>query len=127
MVTTNKTDPVRIKPDNRRFFVIRSSDELIGDENKPYFTALHKLINDVNVVKTCYEYFINLKGLEHFMAIPVPVTEYQTDMQESAISPVRKWLYDFVCEKITEKDVAVKNLSKYFFDRFNNWCQEGKI
>eukprot|EP01041_Mallomonas_annulata_P015134 gene15134-32098_t len=54
LITSNKEIPV--KP-GRRTVLIRSSDELIG--NKEYFDDLYKIINDVNVQKTFYEYLKN--------------------------------------------------------------------
>ena len=78
--TTNKLDPIKTTQDDRRNLIIRSSDELIG--NKEYFANMYdNLLSNVNVIKTCYEYFKKLPNLKTFNNIQIPHTEYQDNLK----------------------------------------------
>lgn len=68
LITTNNEDPIASKKDDRRNLIIRASDETIGDEN--YFTRLFDSIDDVNVLKTFYEYLIHLSDIDIFTNYP---------------------------------------------------------
>jgi phage/plasmid-associated DNA primase len=123
LITTNNEDPITTRKDDRRNLIIRSSDEKIGD--KIYFNDLHEYINNQDIVKTCFEYFINLDGLNSFNTIKVPIVEYQQDMQEASISPIEAWLKDFIFENRNRK--TVKLTSKELFGMFNLWCTESNV
>ena len=90
IITTNKEEPIASTKDDRRNLVIRCSDEKIKD--KDYFVQLNKYLDDVNVVKTCYEYFKSIEGLDAFGKIPIPSTEYQDDLKELSISPIERFI-----------------------------------
>jgi hypothetical protein len=89
LITTNNEDPITTKNDDRRNLVIRSSDEKKGD--KEYFKIIHDLLKDVDVIKTYYEYFMNIPDVDVFYNIPVPVTEYQNDMKEISLPAIERW------------------------------------
>lgn len=120
MITTNKEDPITSKKDDRRNLIIRSSDEKIGD--KPYFNDLRQLINDDDVVKTCYEYFKSIEGLDKFGDIPMPITSYQQDIKEASLSPIEVWFKDYVISNsnyVDKSGIAIKNiLSVELFQSF---------
>ncbi|CAN0389370.1 unnamed protein product, partial [Ectocarpus fasciculatus] len=56
IITTNNEDPIPTSADDRRNFIIRSSDELIG--NKEYFTKIYELISDPDVVRSFADYLM---------------------------------------------------------------------
>jgi len=64
IISTNKVDPKATSKDDKRNLIIRCSDELVN--NKIYFDKLHHLLDDVNVIRTCYEYLKNLPDLDKF-------------------------------------------------------------
>ena len=123
LITTNNEDPITTRKDDRRNLIIRSSDEKRGD--KEYFKQIHEYISDVNVVKTCYEYFFNLDNLQNFNKIPVPIVEYQQDMQDVAMCPIEKWIRDFTF--IHKKSKIIHLTGKDSFDSFNTWCDDNKV
>ena len=55
--TTNSKDPLPTSKDDRRFNLIRSSDEKIGDTE--YFDRLHAAVNDPDTLKQLYVYFMS--------------------------------------------------------------------
>jgi hypothetical protein len=54
IITSNSEDPISSSKNDRRNLIIRSSDKLVGD--KAYFEDLYALLEDVNAMKSCYEY-----------------------------------------------------------------------
>lgn len=114
--TTNSEDPMHTKKDDRRFWIVRSSDELIG--NKDYFDDLGKLIEDDNAIASMFYYFSTLEGAKEFGKLPRPLTEYQQNIQEANISVPERWLRDYV-SNITENEIEMTG--KQTFQMFQQW------
>ena len=108
--TTNNEDPVYTDSNDRRFLVIRSSDEKIGDLE--YFDHLNKIIEDKNVSKTCYEYFKNLPGIKEFPTLPCPISKYHEDIKESN-EPILKTFLRHLCSTTTEKELCLSSAKMY--------------
>jgi len=119
LVTTNGED----WEVNRRNWIIRASDEKIND--KVYFKNLRDIIEDVDVVKTCFEYFMNIEGTDKFNEIPIPETEYQNELKEANRPIIEQWLYDFVIEHNDQQEVIL--LGKDIFTHFCSWKDKNKI
>lgn len=121
IITTNNDEPINTTKDDRRKVIIRSSDELIG--NKEYFTKVNdELLTDVNVIKTCYEYFKNLDGLDKFLSIPLPTTEYQEDLKMLDINYIEEWIKYYVNEfDDSDEDNIVQLSSQEVYKLFSNW------
>jgi len=118
--TTNGEDPWKTTKDDRRNVIIKSSDELIGDV--VYFNNINDLLDDVNVIKTCYEYFKSIPDMENFNKLERPVTDYQKDMQELSVSPIENWIKSFTIENYYQEEV--KHLGKKYFELFKEWCKK---
>ena len=86
IITTNKEEPINVSTDDRRNFVIRASDEMIG--NKEYFTQLNELLDNPTTIKTCYEFFKSVPDVINFHKFIIPKTEYNKDLQVMTISPI---------------------------------------
>ena len=80
IITTNSTEPINTSKDDRRNLIIRCSDDLIN--NKKYFNKLYEYLEDINVIRTCYDYFKNLEGLATFNNLPIPKTSYQNELKK---------------------------------------------
>jgi hypothetical protein len=122
--TTNHEDPLKTSKDDRRNWIVRSSDELLG--NVEYFTKMNEYLADVNVLKTCYEHFKSIPGMKDFNKLPIPVTEYQQDMKEMNMSPIESWLKSFTLEHYYDK-TNPELLGKEQYDLFNEWCRKCNI
>jgi hypothetical protein len=123
IITTNSDDPIETGYDDRRFLIIRSSDEKVGDS--AYFTRLMDHINDDNVIVACREYFTSLEGLDRFHSEKLPTTAYQDNLRENSFSPVELWVRDVVCSW-TKKDVYTLSC-KELYDSFMRFCGENGI
>ena len=120
IATTNNEDPMKTQKDDRRNFIMRSSDELIG--NKDYFNKMYLLLDDVNVIKTCYEYFKSIPDMDKFNKLELPSSDYQNDMKELSISPIENWLKAYVLDNYYETEIEL--LGKALFDSFKEWCKK---
>jgi len=121
--TTNNNDPVSVSKNDRRNCVIRASDELLG--NSAYFNKLYELLEDVNVIKTCYEYFKTLPSADKFNSLEIPHTSYHEEMSSLSISPIESWMRDYTEEFYNPLSNAVGNTVKVqsssCFEMFNEW------
>ena len=120
IITTNNEDPLTTSKDDRRNWVVKSSNELIG--NTEYFNKIYALLDDVNVIKTCYEYFKNITGIDEFKEIPIPRTSYQEDMKDLSVSPIEKWIIAYTCENYNETEKEI--LGSQMYSLFNTWCEK---
>jgi hypothetical protein len=121
IVTTNNEDPITTKSDDRRNLVIRTSDELKG--NDEYFKKMNEMINDVNVVKTFYEYLKNIPNMENFREIPLPQTEHQNEMKEMNMDIEERWVRDMVSTRETDFEMSGSENFRSFMD----FCLENGI
>ena len=121
LITTNNEDPIKTSVDDRRNLIIRASDEVCG--NKAYFSKLYKLLDDVNVIRTCYDYFNSIPNLEQFHELDTPKTEHQTNLAKLSLTPPEQFLID-LCSK---KEGIVEILSKDLYDQFMSFTIDHNI
>ena len=118
IITSNSEEPISSSKDDRRNLIIRSSDELIGD--KDYFNDLYGLLDDVDAMKSCYEYFKSIPDMDKFGHIPMPKTEYQEDIKQASVSPIELWLIDFAKTHAGSEELSVSASAQY--TQFMEWC-----
>ncbi len=118
ITTTNKEEPLNSSAGDRRNLIIRSSDEKKGDYT--YFDIIHGYLEDIDVIRTCYDYFKNIPGMSNFKDIPIPQTEYQSNLKEISKSPIHQWLESFTREHYNEEEIEL--LGSEIYERFKHWC-----
>jgi hypothetical protein len=123
IITTNNSEPINTSHDDRRNLIIRSSDERSGD--KEYFKHLHTILEDVNVVKTCYEYFKSIPDMDRFHALEIPKTEHQSNLKQLSVSPIEQWLEAFTLANFEEESVEM--LGSEACQKFKSWCAENGV
>jgi putative DNA primase/helicase len=89
--TTNNEDTFRTHPKDRRNLMIECHDVL----DAAYFERLQGFMNDINVMKTVYEYFKALPDVDKFITMKKPTTQYQNNMRQLSKSPILLWLENF--------------------------------
>jgi hypothetical protein len=122
IITTNKEDPINTSQDDRRNLIIRSSDELI--ENKEYFIKLNLLLEDITVIRTCYDYFKNIKNLDKFGSLPLPKTNYQENLKLLNYSIPEQFLINF-CSYNNDDVIEMTSLELY--NLFINFVESNNI
>lgn len=125
ITTTNNEDPIKTSDDDRRNLIIRSSDEKKGDS--AYFSKLHNYLDDINVIRTCYDYFKHVKGVDKFGDIPMPQTGHQINMKELSKSPIEQWLKCFVMENLDTEQEIIELLGSEIYERFKSWCSKNGV
>jgi len=125
IITTNKEDPIKTTEDDRRTIIIRSSDEKIGD--KDYFNKINKYLDDINVIRTCYDYFKSITGLENFHSSPKPQTEYQKNLKQLSRSPIELWLEDFTRRQSFLGKDKVERIGTETFGDFEDWRKTNNV
>jgi hypothetical protein len=119
IISTNNEEPVNTSKEDRRKFIIRCSDELIG--NKEYFNNLYEYLDDENVIKTCYEYFKSIPDMDNFNKIPVPITEHHKNLMEFSMSPIELWLRDYSFQNQHNSSVT-ELTAESALEKFRDWC-----
>jgi putative DNA primase/helicase len=125
ITTTNKEEPINSTNGDRRNLIIRSSDEKKGDYI--YFETMHKYLEDNNVIRTCYDYFKGFEGMDKFKDIPIPVTEYQTNLKELSKSPIEQWLESFTREHMNDPKECIELLGTEIYELFKDWSNSNGI
>lgn len=123
MVSTNKEEPMNTNKDDRRKFMVRCSDELIG--NKDYFNKIYEYLADDNVIKTIYEYFKSIPDMDKFNKLPLPITEYHNELIEYSKCPIERWLEDFTYKNQNRDFIELK--SESILEKFNEWCADNGV
>lgn len=119
IMATNNDDPMPTSTDDRRNLIIRSSDELIG--NTEYFTELYGSIADINVIKTCYEYFKNLPDIASWDFRQIPETEHQEALKTISISVPEQYVEHLVRSNLTS--TSYYRAISVLYTEFNEWCK----
>jgi hypothetical protein len=125
IVTTNKGEPLNSSKGDRRNLIIRSSDEKKGDS--AYFQVLHSYLDDINVIRTCYDYFKSIPDMDKFKDIPLPHTEYQENLKELSRSPIELWLESWTREQLNNDVQSIELLGSEVFELFKQWCTDNGV
>ena len=110
LMMTNKDDGgIVTTKDDRRKFMVRCSDSLIG--NKQYFDLFYEKIDNINIIRTFYDY---IKSIEVERKLPNPPSnEYQDTLKELSINPIEVWLQQHSVEMI---DKIKNNEGEWLFN-----------
>ncbi len=77
-------------------------------------------MDDIDVIRTCYDYFKSISGMDKFKDIPIPQTNYQNNLKELSRSPIELWLESFTRDN-NDKD-EVELLGNEIYELFTSWC-----
>jgi hypothetical protein len=82
-------------------------------------------LDDVNVIRTAFDYFKSIKNLDKFNEIPIPQTEYQNNLKLLDSTPPEQFLKSFA---MINKGVEMVELTgKEIFNQFTKWCAENHV
>ena len=123
ITTTNREEPLNSSRGDRRNLIIRSSDEKKGDYE--YFNRLHKYLDHVDIIRTCYDYFKGIPDMDRFGDLPIPETSYHANLKELSKSPIEQWLESFVRENSDNEEVEL--YGNEIYNLFCEWCVNNGI
>ena len=75
-------------------------------------------MDDVNVIKSFFNYLKTIEGMDKFDKIDIPITEYQNDLQQLSRSPIELFVRSMVENADEEGEEEIKFTSKELYDRF---------
>ena len=129
IITTNNTDPINIADSNRRFWITRCSDRRIGDVD--YFMQMGEYTRDPVSMKSLYGYLKSHQGygpgfsIENFNSNPMPVSEFQRNIQMANLPIPIKWLIHFT-ETHSDMDTTTM-LSSSVYSEYKMWLESNGI
>jgi len=107
---------------DRRKLMVAASNELIG--NFDYFDEINEYINDVNYIKTLYEFLKNIPDMDKFNSIKIPMTEYQKNISQLSTCPIENFIKSMVEETEEEEEIVMN--SKELFQAFHEYLSNTK-
>jgi len=127
IITTNNEDPIDTKQDDRRFWIVRASDKLLGDTE--YFDEFNKMLDDPMAISEIYQYFKTLVGYDgdkvaRFHEIPKPTTAYQQNIQEANTDTVIQWL--IYLSSCNDKD-TLEMTGSDTTNMYNDWARNNGL
>jgi hypothetical protein len=114
---TNQEDPLPTSQDDRRNFIIRCSDEKIGD--KEYGKRISDLSEDIDVMRALFVYFKSLPDLANFHKLTIPCTEHQTELKRMNATIYEQWWSEYICLLSEGGNKPAREL----FDSFKAWTE----
>tara|TARA_B100000780_G_scaffold32882_2_gene20655 strand:- start:100 stop:834 length:735 start_codon:yes stop_codon:yes gene_type:complete len=120
---SNYAEPIPIESDNRRYLLIHTSPDKIGDNE--YFVEGWDLLKDKNAIKSMFVYFINLQPPENFKYHLIKETEYMEFLKDVSRPQEECWLEYFV-NKNKKKGEFHKFKTLYLYDDYRKWCDNSK-
>ena len=118
---SNYGEPLPIESDNRRFQLILTSSDKIGDTE--YFNEGWGYIKDKNAMKSIYDYFINLDVPEQLQYHMIKESEYTQYLKGISKPQEESFLQDFICEHMKAGKVE-KFRTLDVYDKYLKWCND---
>ena len=122
--TTNNQDPINTSSDDRRNFIVRCSDELIG--NKEYVDKYIQMINDHDSIKSIYTYLKKIPEMENFYKLKIPISEHHELLKEQN-KPIELQFMEYIAFEKFEKSEIIKCKASEIMEWFNYFLMTNNI
>lgn len=120
--TTNNLNPVKIEGDDRRYFVMDTSSEKIGD--KGYFDGFFEYINNDSNLKAIHAYLMDVDVSNVNWIKDRPETMAYNDIKTTFVDVVYKFLIN-ITRVYNKTDPLVFTVDE-LFTVFSSWCQNNR-
>ena len=118
---SNFAEPIPIESDNRRYLLIHTSPDKIG--NTEYFNQGWGYLKEKNALKSMYDYFMSLEPPENFQYHMIKETEYMEYLKDISRPQEECWIEYFVSNNSKEGKIQkFKTLDLY--ENYKSWCQQ---
>lgn len=127
---SNNQTPVKIEASDRRYVVFTCSNERQNDSK--YFKKMASMFKDDEIIKTFYNYLMNIDISDWDSINDRPITEAYQDIQSANTPVMAKWLEDkyyknnYLIKMKSDETVLNDNskfASKVIYDDFINWLE----
>ena len=119
IATTNKPNPVPTSADDRRKLIWEGSNDFKG--NKDYFKEMYKLIENVDVLRTVWDFFKKRDVPEQITESNFPVSEYHEELKRVQRDHVESWLEHYTTCRIEEG--VIKPTTFELWDHFQDYMK----
>ena len=113
-------EPMNTTDGDRRKWFVQCSDELV--RNKPYFDKFYQTLDDVDSMKTVFEYFNTLADAQDVLSLALPVTEYNQSLKDMAVPPLKMFITDFMTTN-TKSTISTSEL----YEMLKEWTSKTGI
>lgn len=116
-------EPIPIEKDNRRFQLILTSSDKIGDTE--YFNEGWGYLKDKNAMKSFYDYLMSLdvpEQLQYHMVAQSEYTQYITGISKPQ---EESFIQDFISENMKSGKIE-KFRTTDIYDKYLKWCDDAK-
>lgn len=107
--TNHVVMPLKISANDRRYCIIRSSDEKKGDSD--YFKKLNQIVSNKDLQATFYKYLSNI-DISDFISCKIPQTEYLEELKETFETPLLDFITDLLVN--TEEEIIYETSNELF-------------
>jgi hypothetical protein len=128
ITTSNKDDPINTSKDDRRNVIIRCSDEFIylpEKEKEAYFNKVYSYLCDDTIMRTLYDYLMNVPNMDHFKKIPLPKTEHQEQLRKLDMSIPEQFISDMIETAGNANEITLT--SDEVFNKFIKWRDDNHV
>lgn len=122
ILTTNNKDPVHTSNDDRRNYILRCSDSLIG--NTAYFNELHRILDTPNALRSIYWSFMQF-DISNWNFRKVPRTSYHQDIIETSRNPIDMFIEHIAIIYRTEPYVELSGTE--LLNIFRGWRSDNNF
>ena len=132
LMTVNVKDGMAIptEDDERRYFIIRCSDELCAGtpENKAYFTKMDALVDDPVFQRDFYDFLMDRTVESHLgkFDIEAAMTQHHRELNEHNRDPIELWLADFIARQAADAMTIFVLTDPLYLD-FQTFCEGASI
>ena len=84
-------------------------------------------IENDSIVREFYDYLMNIKDMDKFDKLPLPVTEHQKNLSELSVSVIEQFIKDWTIENFDNKERIKIFSSTEFYECFVEWREKNKI
>jgi hypothetical protein len=116
---SNFAEPIPIESDNRRYLLIHTSPDKIGDTE--YFEKGWGYLNDKNAIKSMFNYFMQLEPPENFKYHMIKETEYMEYLKDISRPQEECWLEYYVNNNKQEGKIEKKKTLE-LYENYLTWC-----
>ena len=130
---TNYVDAIPDEHGERRFFIVKCSEEKIGD--REYFAKMQEFIADDHVIRAFYDFLKERKIKSMYLGKDIPIGEYQKELKDARRSVTDQFLEWLVLDQPIqvglESGVAVDAPTEITLEidevmkKFKDWQQTG--
>lgn len=112
---------VIVENTDRRFFMIKTDNTMAN--NREYFRELVKELEDVEIIKSCFNYYATL-DIEGFEPQKFPNTSYKDEQKIQSLPNSLKF-FNSLFEETTDNDY--KKHRDDLYDEFMSWCNRSGL